>query len=135
MYANAHGAITGLANLAPNAIKSLYEIALASTPLSTSPLAKLSDSSQLLKESQRLQGVIAKADRTVALASVAGTKWLLQRLDPESYPVGSEEPRRPLPRTKDEAGETLFAHKNVKALLAEEHKVVKSLKLAADKPE
>ena len=123
VFANAHGAITGLANIAPYAIKSLMDSAFASVPLSTSTLAKHGSPTQLLRESQRLQGVIAKADRTVALTSVAGTKWLLRRLDPETYPEGAEEPRRPLSRTADEVGERLLAHADVKALLLEELKL------------
>jgi hypothetical protein len=73
-----------------------------------------------LAESQRLQGIVAKADRTIALAGTAGTKWLLQRVEPDAYPAGAEYLRRPLIRTTDSEGEKLFVHPNIIALMTED---------------
>lgn len=129
IFANAAGAITGLANVAPNTIQALSQLAFASLPSAASTHSV--DPVKLLSESQRLQGVVAKADRTIALAGVAGTKWLLQRLEADAYPTGSECPRRPLSRTIDADGEKLFAHPNVVALFAEEAKFKKAAKTSA----
>lgn len=126
VFANAAGAITGLANVAPHTIQALSQLAFASLPSAASTHSL--DPVQLLSESQRLQGVVAKADRTIAFAGVAGTKWLLQRLEPDAYPVGAEYPRRPLSRTVESDGEKLLSHPNVVALLAEEAKFKKASK-------
>ncbi|KIJ41198.1 hypothetical protein M422DRAFT_209315 [Sphaerobolus stellatus SS14] len=105
LYANAHGAITGLGNVAPNAISHLYKLA--------------TDPSQLA-EAQRLQGIIANGDRTVALTGIGGTKYLLKRF----YGYGGA-PRRPLLPFEEENGEKLWNHPHVVALLEEERKLTK----------
>ncbi|THG92950.1 hypothetical protein EW145_g8524, partial [Phellinidium pouzarii] len=79
-FANAHGAITGLANVAPYTLARLYDLSVAA----------LSDPSTL-PEAQRLQGIVARADWTIAKAGIAGTKYLLQLV----YGYGGA-PRRPL---------------------------------------
>lgn len=112
--------------MAPHTIQALSQLAFASLPSAASSHSL--DPVQLLAESQRLQGVVAKADRTIALAGVAGTKWLLKRLDADAYPAGAEFPRRPLSRTSDTDGERLLAHPHVAALLAEETKFRKASK-------
>ena len=66
--------------------------------------AAYSDPSQLT-EAQHLQGIIARADYTIAKAGIAGTKFLLEKL----YGYGGV-PRRPLPPTDPVAGEALWAH-------------------------
>lgn len=129
-FANGSGAITGLANVAPHTLAALFQLSLASLPSSTFATSDPTALPRILTESQRLQGVVAKADRTIALAGVAGTKWLLQRVDPEAYPAGSELPRRPLRGTAGKAGEALYAHKDVVALFAEENKLKKAAKTA-----
>jgi hypothetical protein len=69
----------------------------------------------VLSQAQQLQGIIARADRTVVLAGIAGTKWLLQKSN--SYGGVT---RLPLPPYPDEAGEKLWAHPHVVALMAVE---------------
>ncbi|KAG2740320.1 aldolase [Suillus brevipes Sb2] len=72
-YSNGHGAITGLANVAPGtcpyAVVKLFELSEAS----------IVDPS-FLPEAQRLQGIVGRADATIAKASISGTKYLLQKL-------------------------------------------------------
>ncbi|KAH8093905.1 dihydrodipicolinate synthetase [Cristinia sonorae] len=100
-YANAHGAITGLGNVAPHAIAKLYEISEATR----------TDAS-LIPEAQRLQGIIARGDFTIAKSSIAGTKALLEKL----YGYGGA-PRKPLLPTEPEKFEALWAHPHVQDLV------------------
>ncbi|KAL7283380.1 hypothetical protein ACG7TL_002810 [Trametes sanguinea] len=93
-FVEAHGAITGLANVAPYAIAKLYELSEKSKKDVT-----------LLPEAQRLQGVVARADYTIAKASIAGTKFLLEKL----YGYGGN-PRKPLPPIEPDAGAALWEH-------------------------
>ncbi|KAF9246329.1 hypothetical protein BU15DRAFT_85127 [Melanogaster broomeanus] len=106
-YANGHGAITGLANVAPHAIVKLFELSEASK---TDP--------SLLPEAQRLQGIIARADATIAKASIAGTKFLLEKL----YGYGGS-PRRPLPPIDPAAAEALWEHSHTRDLVRLEQEV------------
>lgn len=106
-YANAHGAITGLANVAPHSIAKLFELSEAS----------LQDHSLLL-ETQRLQGVIARADFTVAKTSIAGTKALLERM----YGYGGN-PRKPLPPFEPAAFEALWNHPHTRELVTLEREL------------
>ncbi|KAF4615027.1 hypothetical protein D9613_003119 [Agrocybe pediades] len=96
-FANAHGAITGLANLFPSAIVQLYK-------LSEEAKKDLS----ILPEAQRIQGIVARADYTIAKASIAGTKALMERM----YGYGGL-PRKPLPPTAPEAAQALWEHPDV----------------------
>ena len=66
----------------------------------------------LLPEAQRIQDIVARADRTIALAGIAGTKFLLEK----SRGYGGA-PRKPLQRLTKEKEEALWAHENVKAIL------------------
>ncbi|THG99450.1 hypothetical protein EW026_g2902 [Hermanssonia centrifuga] len=86
-YVNAHGAIIGLGNVAPHATARLFELSQAT----------LQDPS-LLPEAQRLQGIVARGDFTIAKTSIAGTKFLLEKL----YGYGGV-PRTPLPPIEAEA--------------------------------
>lgn len=74
-------------------------------------MAAVSDPSQL-PEAQRYQGVIARADFTIAKASIAGTKYLLEK----AYGYGGV-PRKPLTPTEPKAGEALWAHPDVQAIV------------------
>ncbi|GJJ12647.1 hypothetical protein Clacol_006891 [Clathrus columnatus] len=123
IYANAHGAITGLGNVAPvrksvtyltspiltldkqSAIRRLYDLSIQS----------LTDPS-VLPKAQELQGIIARADRTVAVTGIAGTKYLLQRT--RGY---GGVPRRPLLPTPEDIGEKLLNHPHVVALYEAEN--------------
>jgi len=100
-YANGHGAITGLANVAPYTIAKLFEMSSAS----------IADPS-LLAKVQELQGVVAKADYTIAKASIAGTKALLEKL----YGYGGL-PRRPLPPIESKDVEALYSHPHTQELV------------------
>ncbi|KAH0827181.1 hypothetical protein J3R83DRAFT_4874 [Lanmaoa asiatica] len=91
--ANGHGAITGLANVAP-----------LSEGSKTDP--------KLLGEAQILQGIVARADATIAKSSIAGTKSLLDRL----HGYGGN-PRRPLAPIEPAAGEALWEHAHTRALV------------------
>ncbi|CAL1704611.1 unnamed protein product [Somion occarium] len=101
IFANAHGAITGLANVAPYTLAKLFELAVAS----------LKDR-EVLPEAQRIQGIVAEADHTIAKASIAGTKALLERL----YGYGGN-PRRPLPPIEPQAAQALWDHPHTQALV------------------
>jgi len=100
-FARAHGAISGLGNVAPRSLVRLTELSFAA----------VSDVS-LLPEAQRLQDIIARGDRTIALAGISGTKFLLEKT--RGY---GGAPRQPLQRLPKEREDALWAHENVQALL------------------
>ncbi|KAG8808184.1 hypothetical protein FRC17_004063 [Serendipita sp. 399] len=104
LYANAHGAITGLANLYPYTIAALWAASNATLPTAS---GHSSDAAELLREAQQLQGVVARADRTIAVSGIAGTKWLMEK----RYGYGGV-CRRPLSPLSNSAGETLLAHRH-----------------------
>lgn len=85
-------------------------------------LFELSEASMVdpsfLPEAQRLQGIIGRADATIAKASISGTKYLLQKL----YGYGGH-PRRPLPPIDPVAGEALWEHSHTQALVRLEEEV------------
>ncbi|KAK7467221.1 hypothetical protein VKT23_004279 [Stygiomarasmius scandens] len=93
-FSNAHGAITGLANVAPHSIVKLYELSVAATK-----------DLSVLSKAQRLQGIIARADYTIAKGSIAGTKVILEKL----YGYGGL-PRKPLPPMELGAAKALWEH-------------------------
>lgn len=72
----------------------------------------------VLAAAQHLQGIVARADRTVAVAGIAGTKYLLERL----HGYGGV-PRRPLKGMTGGAGEVLWAHPHVVDLVKQEKKL------------
>ncbi|KAI0032214.1 dihydrodipicolinate synthetase [Vararia minispora EC-137] len=100
-FVNAHGAIAGLANVAPYTIVKLWELSVAAL---TDPAA--------LGEANRLQAIAACGDFTIAKASIAGTKYLLEKL----YGYGGL-PRKPLPPIQSDAAEQLWAHPHVQGLV------------------
>ncbi|TFK55120.1 dihydrodipicolinate synthetase [Heliocybe sulcata] len=100
-YANGHGAITGLANVAPYACTRLFQLA-----------EKSKSDSSVLPEAQRLQGIIARADYTIAKYSIAGTKYLLEKL----YGYGGV-PRKPLLGMLEEKKEEIWAHPHTQDLV------------------
>ena len=69
----------------------------------------------LLPEAMRLQGIVARADFTIAKASISGTKALLEKL----YGYGGN-PRRPLPPIEPEAVEMLWTHPHTQDVVREE---------------
>ena len=62
----------------------------------------------MLAETQVLQGIVARADRTIAVTGIAGTKYLLDRL----HGYGGL-PRRPLRAFAHDSGESLWKHPHV----------------------
>ena len=65
----------------------------------------------LLPAAQRLQGILGRADSTIAKSGIAGTKFLLKK----KIGFGGL-PRRPLLGMEPEAEEALWAHTHVKDL-------------------
>jgi len=106
-FANGHGAITGLGNVSPYAIRELFELSEAAQ----------SDLS-ILPEAQRLQGIIARADYTIAKTSIVGTKYLLEKL----YGYGGTT-RRPLPPIAPAAAQALWEHPHTQALVVLERQL------------
>ncbi|OBZ66559.1 L-threo-3-deoxy-hexylosonate aldolase [Grifola frondosa] len=106
-YANAHGAITGLANVAPHTIAKLFELSQAT----------LTDRA-LLPEAQHLQGVVARADFTIAKTGIAGTKALIEKL----YGYGGL-PRKPLPPIEPDALAALWEHPHTQDLVRVEREL------------
>jgi 4-hydroxy-2-oxoglutarate aldolase len=72
----------------------------------------------LLPEAQRLQGILACADYTIAKSGIAGTKFLLIML----HEYGGL-PRKPLPEIEPEDAANLWAHPHTKALFKSEQKL------------
>ena len=87
--------------MAQLSIAKLYELSAAS----------LSDPS-VLPEAQRVQGIVARADFTVAKSGVSGTKYLVEKL----YGYGGL-PRKPLPPIDPQAAVTLWEHPHTQALV------------------
>ncbi|KAH9940529.1 dihydrodipicolinate synthetase [Epithele typhae] len=106
-YVNAHGAITGLGNVAPYTIKKLFDLSEAAR---TDP--------SLLPEARRLQGIVARGDFTIAKANISGTKALLEKL----YGYGGR-PRLPLPPIEPEVVEALWAHPHTQELVRVEREL------------
>ncbi|EPQ58331.1 aldolase [Gloeophyllum trabeum ATCC 11539] len=100
-YANGHGAITGLANVAPHACSRLYALAEQSK----------ADAS-VLPEALRVQGIVARADYTIAKYSIAGTKYLIEKL----YGYGGV-PRKPLLGLLEEKKDEIWAHPHTQDLV------------------
>ncbi|ELU44761.1 dihydrodipicolinate synthetase [Rhizoctonia solani AG-1 IA] len=98
-FARAHGAISGLGNFAPVCDRL------------NSPVANPS----VLPEAQLLQDIVARADRTIAVTGIAGTKDLLER----AFGYGGA-PRLPLVRANKEAGAKLWDHPHVVAIREKE---------------
>lgn len=67
----------------------------------------------LLPEAQRLQGIVARGDFTIAKASISGTKYLLEKL----YGYGGL-PRKPLPPIDPAVAKALWVHPDVVELVA-----------------
>ena len=72
----------------------------------------------LLVEAQRLQGIIARADYTIAKASISGTKSLLQKL----YGYGGL-PRKPFPVIDAAAAQALWEHPHTQELIKLEQEI------------
>ncbi|KAH0583789.1 putative 4-hydroxy-2-oxoglutarate aldolase, mitochondrial [Termitomyces sp. J132] len=101
IFVNGHGAITGLANLAPYTIVKVYQLSEAARKDLT-----------FLPEAQRLQGVAARADYAIAKTSISGTKFLLDKL----YGYGGV-PRKPLPPIENAAAEAIWTHPHTQELV------------------
>ena len=118
---NGHGAITGLANVAPvshrhRALTSLRHADRMGKQFTVAKLFDISEKAKtdlsLLPEAQRLQGIVARADYTIAKAGIAGTKFLLEKL----YGYGGN-CRRPLPPIEADVGTALWEHPHTQELV------------------
>jgi len=85
-------------------------------------LFKLTEASQkdlaLLPEARRIQGIVARADFTIAKASISGTKYLLEKL----YGYGGL-PRKPLLPIDAGAARSLWEHPHTQAALTLEREL------------
>lgn len=77
---------------------------------------------KLLGEAQRLQGIVSSADATIAKSSIAGTKFLLDKL----YGYGGC-PRRPLLPIDDAAGQALWEHAHTRTLVDMERSLASAI--------
>ena len=73
--------------------------------------ATLKDAS-LLPEAQRLQGIVARGDFTIAKTGIPGTKFLMEKI----YGYGGR-CRKPLPVTDADTAAALWAHPHVQELV------------------
>jgi L-threo-3-deoxy-hexylosonate aldolase len=112
-FVRGHGAITGLGNVAPSAVVKLFQLSVEA----------LSNPS-VLPEAQKLQDLVARGDRAIAVTGIAGTKYLAQRLF--GYPAGADAPRRPLIPLTPKQKENLWQHPDVQALIACEKQLAQS---------
>ena len=92
------------------------------TQHSAALLFELSEMAQkdlsVLPEAQRLQGILACADYTIAKYSIAGTKYLLQKL----YGYGGL-PRKPLPPIEPGDALALWMHPHTQTLIKLEQEI------------
>lgn len=84
---------------------------------------KLAESSRedpsILPEAQRVQGIVARADFTIAKTSIAGTKYLLQRI----YGYGGLT-RKPLQEISPDAAQALWNHPHTSDIVKLEAEIV-----------
>lgn len=66
----------------------------------------------VLPEAQRVQGIVARADYTISKASIAGTKYLLEKM--QGY---GGLPRKPLSPMDLVAAQALWEHTDTQAAL------------------
>ncbi|PFH54284.1 hypothetical protein AMATHDRAFT_170014 [Amanita thiersii Skay4041] len=111
-FANAHGAITGLANIAPHTLVHLFELSQA---------AKQDPS--ILPKAQILQVIAANSDFTVNKGGISFTKAILERL----YGYGGA-PRRPLPPIEPDTFTALLEHHHTQALIKSERELTLKLR-------
>ncbi|KAH9826520.1 Dihydrodipicolinate synthetase [Teratosphaeria destructans] len=88
-----HGTVSGIPNFAPLAGIKLWNLLTASDP-----------SEGEMRESQRIQEVVSRADGAAVPAGVRGMKYVLHKL--HGYSLA---PRRPLLPPREEEGEKFFA--------------------------
>lgn len=77
----------------------------------------------MLPEAQQLQGIVARADYTIAKASISGTKFLLEKL----YGYGGL-PRKPLPPIDQSYAASLWEHPHTQELVKVERELSGKLK-------
>ena len=83
-----------------------------------SELAKKGASNHILPEAQELQGIIARADFTIAKTFVAVTKFLMEKV----YGYGGL-PRKPLPPIEADVAQALWEHPHTQDLVETERKL------------
>jgi len=122
-FVHGHGAMPGLANVAP--VSTFTACTRSYVDVDQYTLVKLFELSEAAKkdpsrlhEAQQLQGAVARADFTIAKASISGTKFLTEKL----YGYGGL-PRKPLPAINPEDGERLWGHPHVQELIKTEREL------------
>lgn len=71
-----------------------------------------------MPEALRLQGIIARADFTIAKTSIAGTKFLLEKM----YGYGGV-PRKPLVPLESSAAQALWEHPHTQDIVRLEREI------------
>ena len=124
-FVQGHGAITGLANVAPVRIQWAFSAScwqLTGGQYASMKLFKLSEAAtkdpSILPEAQRLQAILGRADFTIAKASIPGMKFLIEKL----FGYGGS-PRKPLPPIDPEDGRRLWDHRHVRELINTEREL------------
>lgn len=112
----AHGAIMGLSNVYPRAIRRILDLSLA---VQADPAAN----GVKLAEALDLQDLCAGADAAFARAGIAGTKWWLRKQNPGAYPTARV--RRPILDFTEEQGAALEKDAAVQAFWAAEQALAK----------
>ena len=79
----------------------------------------------MLPEAQRVQGIVARADFTISKTSIAGTKYLLQKV----YGYGGVT-RKPLPEIGPDAARALWSHPHTSDIFKLEAELSHRLKAA-----
>jgi 4-hydroxy-2-oxoglutarate aldolase len=128
IFADAHGAITGLANVAPYACAKLFRLSMELNAVASSSSSSSSKppTKDLLRTTLNLQGLVAQSDRTLALGGISGTKYVLQKM----HGYGGN-PRLPLPAIDPKKGEELLRNEWVVGLVGEEARAEKEVKSGA----
>jgi hypothetical protein len=80
--------------------------------------AQSKQDSSVLPEAQQLQGIVGRADFTIAKASIAGTKFLIEKL----YGYGGR-PRKPLPPIDADVAQALWEHPHTQDLIKTERQL------------
>jgi L-threo-3-deoxy-hexylosonate aldolase len=105
-----------------SSVLSVLMILMLSLKYAIRKLFELSEAARtdlsLLPEAQRIQGIIARADYTIAKTSIVGTKFLLEKL----YGYGGTT-RKPLPPITPAAAQALWEHPHTQALVVLERQL------------
>ena len=136
VYARGHGCITGLANLFPvrvitdilltrktslTILNSQYTLA----KLGTTTFSSYSSDTSMLEKAQQLQGLVARADYTMARTGIAGAKAILAKF--QGY---GGNPRRPLLPFGEAEADKLWKCEEVQEMAKLEREAISQLDVA-----